>query len=144
LVTLVTTLVEQYVNAANCYTTRSCILITLLYSDHEYISFFFLMIRPPPSSTLFPYTTLFRSPLAPSRIRDGGRQAPVPAGFRLYPRDPAAQFRSARHRDREARRADPQSFPPRSLWRAGRLRRRAAAAAARGYETLHRRRSDLP
>src|SRR5205085_10651069 len=23
--------------------------------------FFFLMIRPPPSSTLFPYTTLFRS-----------------------------------------------------------------------------------
>src|SRR5256885_12646512 len=26
--------------------------------------FFFLMIRPPPRSTLFPYTTLFRSPLA--------------------------------------------------------------------------------
>src|SRR5689334_25088948 len=25
------------------------------------ISFFFLMIRPPPRSTLFPYTTLFRS-----------------------------------------------------------------------------------
>src|SRR5438445_6945014 len=25
-------------------------------------SFFFLMIRPPPRSTLFPYTTLFRSP----------------------------------------------------------------------------------
>src|SRR5436309_15031701 len=24
-------------------------------------SFFFLMIRPPPRSTLFPYTTLFRS-----------------------------------------------------------------------------------
>src|SRR5437762_13338197 len=29
-------------------------------------SFFFLMIRRPPRSTLFPYTTLFRSP-APSR-----------------------------------------------------------------------------
>src|SRR2546422_6826025 len=27
-------------------------------------SFFFLMIRRPPRSTLFPYTTLFRSPLA--------------------------------------------------------------------------------
>src|SRR5437762_8950531 len=27
------------------------------------ISFFFLMIRRPPRSTLFPYTTLFRSPL---------------------------------------------------------------------------------
>src|SRR5690606_41695704 len=26
------------------------------------LSFFFLMIRRPPSSTLFPYTTLFRSP----------------------------------------------------------------------------------
>src|SRR3712207_8374627 len=29
--------------------------------------FFFLMIRRPPRSTLFPYTTLFRSP-APSRL----------------------------------------------------------------------------
>src|SRR2546425_4815706 len=28
-------------------------------------SFFFLMIRRPPRSTLFPYTTLFRSPGAP-------------------------------------------------------------------------------
>src|SRR5437588_2600987 len=29
----------------------------------EFSSFFFLMIRRPPRSTLFPYTTLFRSPL---------------------------------------------------------------------------------
>src|SRR3712207_7155495 len=29
--------------------------------------FFFLMIRRPPRSTLFPYTTLFRSELGPSR-----------------------------------------------------------------------------
>src|SRR2546426_2016386 len=29
--------------------------------------FFFLMIRRPPRSTLFPYTTLFRSSLLPSR-----------------------------------------------------------------------------
>src|SRR5437868_15444511 len=28
-----------------------------------YFLFFFLMIRPPPRSTLFPYTTLFRSKL---------------------------------------------------------------------------------
>src|SRR3712207_7578851 len=28
--------------------------------------FFFLMIRRPPRSTLFPYTTLFRSPLRPA------------------------------------------------------------------------------
>src|SRR5437867_9128443 len=31
---------------------------------HFRISFFFLMIRRPPRSTLFPYTTLFRSPAA--------------------------------------------------------------------------------
>src|SRR3712207_7332739 len=28
----------------------------------EFVVFFFLMIRRPPRSTLFPYTTLFRSP----------------------------------------------------------------------------------
>src|SRR2546430_17322227 len=28
---------------------------------HRYLIFFFLMIRRPPRSTLFPYTTLFRS-----------------------------------------------------------------------------------
>src|SRR5215471_20247873 len=37
--------------------------------------FFFLMIRRPPRSTLFPYTTLFRSP--PSRRP--GQPAPGPA-----------------------------------------------------------------
>src|SRR5215475_14962071 len=31
--------------------------------------FFFLMIRRPPRSTLFPYTTLFRSPRGPSPRR---------------------------------------------------------------------------
>src|SRR3989454_6218828 len=30
--------------------------------------FFFLMIRRPPRSTLFPYTTLFRSRKSPSRL----------------------------------------------------------------------------
>src|SRR6516225_11094634 len=30
-------------------------------SNSPYLSFFFLMIRRPPRSTLFPYTTLFRS-----------------------------------------------------------------------------------
>src|ERR1041385_9291503 len=34
--------------------------------------FFFLMIRRPPRSTLFPYTTLFRS--VPSRRRRGSKQ----------------------------------------------------------------------
>src|SRR2546427_4799425 len=36
--------------------------------------FFFLMIRRPPRSTLFPYTTLFRSPLRGEQA-DGGAHA---------------------------------------------------------------------
>src|SRR5574340_1453669 len=35
--------------------------------------FFFLMIRRPPRSTLFPYTTLFRSDCEPGRILPGQR-----------------------------------------------------------------------
>src|SRR5690554_7670606 len=34
--------------------------------------FFFLMMRRPPRSTLFPYTTLFRSPDRPCRIARAG------------------------------------------------------------------------
>src|SRR3712207_9312241 len=34
--------------------------------------FFFLMIRRPPRSTLFPYTTLFRSDHASLELEDGG------------------------------------------------------------------------
>src|SRR2546428_1305422 len=46
------------------------------------ISFFFLMIRRPPRSTLFPYTTLFRSPsIRSARDRAGPRPAvPGPNG----------------------------------------------------------------
>src|SRR5256885_9334635 len=32
-----------------------------LSSSRQFLDFFFLMIRRPPRSTLFPYTTLFRS-----------------------------------------------------------------------------------
>src|SRR5256885_16390817 len=39
------------------------ILFFLSYSlYHPFLLFFFLMIRRPPRSTLFPYTTLFQSP----------------------------------------------------------------------------------
>src|SRR5688572_31517835 len=45
--------------------------------------FFFLMLRRPPRSTLFPYTTLFRSPGKPwapaGAARPGKLQTPVPA-----------------------------------------------------------------
>src|SRR2546430_7456549 len=36
-------------------------------SRSNIVDFFFLMIRRPPRSTLFPYTTLFRSATRPSR-----------------------------------------------------------------------------
>src|SRR5256714_14124878 len=39
-------------------------------SSKFFISFFFLMIRRPPRSTLFPYTTLFRSPLSYHQFTD--------------------------------------------------------------------------
>src|SRR6266478_8286094 len=64
-----------------------------------FIFFFFLMIRRPPRSTLFPYTTLFRSPRlrartelpqlpSPRHIRSNSRRLPagslrVPAGSRV-------------------------------------------------------------
>src|SRR3712207_6978596 len=40
-------------------------VITIVY--YFFFFFFFLMIRRPPRSTLFPYTTLFRSPASPPR-----------------------------------------------------------------------------
>src|SRR3712207_7046006 len=39
-----------------------------------YVVFFFLMIRRPPRSTLFPYTTLFRSPQPLLAVVDGRAQ----------------------------------------------------------------------
>src|SRR5216684_6250246 len=39
--------------------------------------FFFLMIRRPPRSTLFPYTTLFRSPASPNGTRPPAVRAPL-------------------------------------------------------------------
>src|SRR2546428_3686204 len=49
---------------------------------HRYVFFFFLMIRRPPRSTLFPYTTLFRS--AELLVRDGP-QAPERTSFQIPP-----------------------------------------------------------
>src|SRR6266702_6963596 len=42
-----------------------CILYDHFIIDSYYFFFFFLMIRRPPRSTLFPYTTLFRSQPGP-------------------------------------------------------------------------------
>src|SRR2546430_12962189 len=58
--------------------------------------FFFLMIRQPPRSTLFPYTTLFRSQGArPHRSRkDSGRWGSIP---RRGPRRWRRKSRSEEH-----------------------------------------------
>src|SRR5260221_8874863 len=49
------------------YLIPSCSMVSFFF-------FFFLMIRRPPRSTLFPYTTLFRS--APARAPPGGGGPP--------------------------------------------------------------------
>src|SRR5258708_35273249 len=57
-------------------------------------SFFFLMIRRPPRSTLFPYTTLFRSSSALTTKRQ--RQIREPALVRkMLPAYPPVSFRRA-------------------------------------------------
>src|SRR5215211_5636370 len=58
--------------------------------------FFFLMIRRPPRSTLFPYTTLFRS-------RRGAGQ-PQPAGRAAVHRPDRGRGRRAVRRDRKSTR----------------------------------------
>src|SRR5258706_5052221 len=61
--------------------------------------FFFLMIRRPPRSTLFPYTTLFRSYAVPSSIRLRARPtaAPrlAPTSVARSPQLPAAAQKSS-------------------------------------------------
>src|SRR5260370_39092121 len=80
------------------------------------VLFFFLMIRRPPRSTLFPYTTLFRSGEIRDRAPDPGRRAPRHARERHDPahalgdRVVARALRmrpglaEARHRDGDDRR----------------------------------------
>src|SRR5499427_10720110 len=57
------------------------------------VFFFFLMIRRPPRSTLFPYTTLFRS------LRGGRRGEPLgavqPPGVAVRDRGPAGRDRKS-------------------------------------------------
>src|ERR1035441_10951228 len=57
------------------------------YPDVYFVLFFFLMIRRPPRSTLFPYTTLFRS----VSLASNGR------GIRWQVRFRRRRFRSEEH-----------------------------------------------
>src|SRR2546430_746709 len=86
-------------------------VFVLFLSEHHFdLFFFFLMIRRPPRSTLFPYTTLFRSqvekiagtrptPSAPSRVRVTSTGADVPSEIHLrgMTADEALSTRSEEH-----------------------------------------------
>src|SRR5262245_65091284 len=54
------------------------------------------MIRRPPRSTLFPYTTLFRSGAAPPGVRPLGT-APVPPGQSPRSEEHTSELQSLRH-----------------------------------------------
>src|SRR5690348_17865568 len=58
---------------------------------YTFLFFFFLMIRRPPRSTLFPYTTLFRSPCRAPGSRRKSRVSPA-ASPRVPP--PSARARA--------------------------------------------------
>src|SRR5438034_5584974 len=73
------------------------LILPLLNQSFFYPCFFFLMLRRPPRSTLFPYTTLFRSRADPAQ-RSAGRERSLPLASR------GRQLR-ARHRvDRKSTR----------------------------------------
>src|SRR2546425_11076982 len=55
--------------------------------------FFFLMIRRPPRSTLFPYTTLFRSPGGSGDQGARGRAAAVQSALRALGAAPVVALR---------------------------------------------------
>src|SRR5437588_8274285 len=65
-----------------------------------FLFFFFLMIRRPPRSTLFPYTTLFRSPS--SRNGSGGSSTNSSRNFSFWPS--ATRNRASPKRDRKSTR----------------------------------------
>src|SRR5260221_3855350 len=76
-----------------------CLYITVAL---RYLLFFFLMIRRPPRSTLFPYTTLFRS--KPARVHPAPpRASPFPTSHRWRRADIGGSFRSASSRLRSQR-----------------------------------------
>src|SRR5216684_6728170 len=73
-------------------------MLTLVFSYLATVLFifFFLMIRRPPRSTLFPYTTLFRppSPVAPSRTNPS---RPSPSRRRWRSEEHTSELQSRLH-----------------------------------------------
>src|SRR2546430_4282662 len=80
----------------------------IVFSLSFFLFFFFLMIRRPPRSTLFPYTTLFRSGLGGRGPRPGRHDAaahrdddPLADAQRVRP---DMRVRTLQHRDRKSTR----------------------------------------
>src|SRR5438046_5767162 len=67
-------------------------MITSIFPSYSF--FFFLMLRRPPRSTLFPYTTLFRSSSVPCGTRNRGL-TPITVGA------PAARSLNTKPRSEE-------------------------------------------
>src|SRR6266496_1013649 len=102
-------------------------MLVLLYLFFFFFFFFFLMIRRPPRSTLFPYTTLFRSGW---RLRVERRLSPGEAG---YAERRAAGPLRARLADLAARGRPDQPGPlHRHAHEAGKTVRREAGAVRAG------------
>src|SRR2546427_4733268 len=77
-----------------------CILFSLIFMLFLFFFFFFLMIRRPPRSTLFPYTTLFRSHPCRQRereVRAARGEAGNRAGLRRHAAPAATRGRSEEH-----------------------------------------------
>src|SRR6202045_4572499 len=73
----------------------SALLLHLHFS--LFFFFFFLMIRRPPRSTLFPYTTLFRSILAAARLRISGGPLRPPGGVGGRSEEHTSELQSRPH-----------------------------------------------
>src|SRR5256885_3818253 len=68
-----------------------------MFSSSLFLFFFFLMIRRPPRSTLFPYTTLFRSTDAGFVLGTGKLWVKVPPTMRFVFQGKLTHSRSEEH-----------------------------------------------
>src|SRR5437868_9289282 len=70
------------------YVVTVCVRIRLWSSSIDLMLLFFSMIRRPPRSTLFPYTTLFRSKMSSLLLRGFSGLVVCVAAWRTYTRLP--------------------------------------------------------
>src|SRR5206468_11676603 len=90
-----------------CHTEHITVEYSLYSIVHLSLPFFFSLIPPPPRSTLFPYTTLFRSTSpwsTPRTSPDKGSYTTYAA--RLCPCPPRVQSRSEEHTSELQSRSD--------------------------------------